>query len=154
MLDELRDLYQEVILDHGRNPRNFRRLDPADREAEGYNPLCGDRVTIYLLIRDDVVDDVAFEGSGCAISTAAASMMTQGLKGKSVDEARDLFERFHGLVAGDEEGDRLVSQKLSRYALAALLVSCAEQLAKHIIVGGSGGLTAFQMAIHRVVENI
>ncbi len=109
MLD-LHDLYQDLILDHNRTPRNRRRLDAADREAEGYNPLCGDRVTIYLSIRDDVVEDVAFEGSGCAISTAAASLMTESVKGKTIDEAHRLFERFHEMVtesapsAGDGPG--------------------------------------------------
>ncbi len=107
---DLHDLYQDLILDHNRTPRNRRRLDAADREAEGYNPLCGDRVTIYLSIRDDVVEDVAFEGSGCAISTAAASLMTESVKGKTVDEAHRLFERFHKMVtesappAGDGPG--------------------------------------------------
>ncbi len=95
---DLHDLYQDLILDHNRTPRNRRRLDAADREAEGYNPLCGDRVTIYLSIRDDVVEDVAFEGSGCAISTAAASLMTESVKGRTVDEAHRLFERFHEMV--------------------------------------------------------
>ena len=99
-MSDLYELYQELILDHNRKPRNFGRPEASDREAEGYNPLCGDRVTVYVTIRDDVVEDVAFEGSGCAISTAAASMMTEAIKGKTISEARRLFEKFHELVAG------------------------------------------------------
>jgi nitrogen fixation NifU-like protein len=97
---DLRDLYQEVILDHGKRPRNFRPLPDADRKAEGYNPLCGDRETIYLKLDGDVVSDAAFQGAGCAISTASASMMTESLKGKSRAEAAALFERFHDLITG------------------------------------------------------
>ncbi|MHC4416603.1 MAG: Fe-S cluster assembly sulfur transfer protein SufU [Planctomycetota bacterium] len=100
------DLYQQLILDHNKSPRNRRRLEGASRRAEGYNPLCGDRVTVYVSIDDDgVVEDIAFEGTGCAISTAAASMMTQSLKGKTVKDAKALFERFHGLVAGEPAED-------------------------------------------------
>jgi len=98
---ELEDLYQQLILDHNRQPRNRRRLEAADRTARGYNPLCGDRVTVFLRLRDDVVDDISFEGSGCAISTASASMMTESLKGKTLDEARALFRRFHDLLTGE-----------------------------------------------------
>ncbi len=102
---DLADLYQELILDHNKSPRNRRRLDNPSCSAEGYNPLCGDRVTVYLLLDDDRVTDVAFEGTGCAISTAAASMMTPSLKGKTVGDARDLFQKFHDLVAGDSKGN-------------------------------------------------
>ena len=94
----LQDLYQEVILDHNRRPRNFHALADASHQAEGYNPLCGDRLTLYLRIDNGVIADVAFEGSGCAISKASASMMTDALKGRRVDEARALFERFHRMV--------------------------------------------------------
>jgi nitrogen fixation NifU-like protein len=100
-MHELTDLYEQLILDHNKSPRNRRRLEPADRAARGYNPLCGDRVTVYLTISDDTVTDIAFEGGGCAISTAAASMMTQAIKGKSVSEARALFKKFHELLTGD-----------------------------------------------------
>ena len=100
-MSDLHDLYQELILDHNRKPRNFRRLEPADCEAEGYNPLCGDRVTVYVSIRDDVVEDVSFVGSGCAISTAAASMMTEAVKGKTIGEAKRVFETFHDLVTAE-----------------------------------------------------
>ncbi len=96
MMDDLRELYQEVILDHGKNPRNFRRPEDANREARGDNPLCGDRMTIYLTIDgDEVIQDAAFEGRGCAISTASASMMTDMVRGKTVAAAKALFQTFH-----------------------------------------------------------
>jgi len=99
----LRDLYQEVILDHGKHPRNLRHPEAANREARGYNPLCGDQVTIYLVCGDDGrIEDVAFEGRGCAISMASASMMTEVLRGRTEDEARRLFDDFHRLCT--EEG--------------------------------------------------
>src|SRR5918997_1974238 len=97
-MSDLSDLYQEVILDHNRRPRNFHRLDAASHHAEGYNPLCGDRVTVFVTVDDDRIADVAFQGSGCAISKASASLMTDRLKGCTVGEARDLFERFHRMV--------------------------------------------------------
>jgi nitrogen fixation NifU-like protein len=94
---ELRDLYQEVIVDHSKRPRNFRKLDGA-RSAEGFNPLCGDKVTVYVSLEDGVLKEVTFQGSGCAISTASASVMTEVLKGKSVADAERIFETFHSLV--------------------------------------------------------
>jgi nitrogen fixation NifU-like protein len=97
-MSDLSDLYQEVILDHNRRPRNFRRLAGASHHAEGYNPLCGDRVTVFLQIDDDRISDITFEGSGCAISKASASLMTDRLKGTTVMEAKSLFERFHRMV--------------------------------------------------------
>jgi nitrogen fixation NifU-like protein len=97
-MPDLNDLYQEVILDHNRRPRNFHAIADASHRAEGYNPLCGDRLTLYLRIEDGVIADAAFEGSGCAISKASASMMTDALKGRRVDEARALFQRFHRMV--------------------------------------------------------
>jgi nitrogen fixation NifU-like protein len=100
-MDEMRELYQETILDHHKHPRNFKKLDGANRHSEGYNPLCGDRITVYLLLEGDVIEDLAFEGSGCAICTASASVMTEILKGKSVVEAEALFGKFHDLVTGD-----------------------------------------------------
>lgn len=99
----LNDLYQEVILDHNRRPRNFRELKEANRKADGYNPLCGDKVTVYLRLEDDVVRDVSFKGSGCAISTASASLMTETLKGKNRTEVDALFKSFHNLVTGKLE---------------------------------------------------
>ena len=98
MTPELGELYQDVVLEHGRWPRNFRRMKDAHRKAQGYNPLCGDEVTVYVKLRGDVVEDVCFEGYGCAISRASASLMTSGVKGRSVAEALALFEGFHALV--------------------------------------------------------
>ena len=97
-MTDLRDLYQEVILDHNRSPRNFGPLENADLQADGYNPLCGDRLSIAVNVDDGVVTDVRFQGSGCAISQASASLMTEGIKGKTLDEARALFDRFRRLV--------------------------------------------------------
>jgi nitrogen fixation protein NifU and related proteins len=102
-MSELSDLYQEVILDHNRRPRNFHAIADASHRAEGYNPLCGDRLTLYLKVTGDVIDDVAFEGSGCAISKASASMMTDALKGHTIAEANALFERFHRMVTTPPE---------------------------------------------------
>lgn len=102
MMDDLRELYQEVILDHGKNPRNFRHPDDANREAKGENPMCGDRFMVYLTLKDGVVEDVAFQGRGCAISTASASMMTELVRGKTAEEAERLFHAFHELCTQDE----------------------------------------------------
>jgi len=99
-MSELRELYQEVILDHSKRPRNFHAMPEADRKAEGYNPLCGDRETVYLELDGDVVKNVSFQGAGCAISTASASMMTESVKGKTRAQADELFERFHDLITG------------------------------------------------------
>ncbi|MEJ7615742.1 MAG: Fe-S cluster assembly sulfur transfer protein SufU [Pyrinomonadaceae bacterium] len=104
-MSEISDLYQQVILDHNKKPRNFQRLETANRIAEGHNPLCGDQLTVYLHFDDGVVKEISFEGQGCAISKAAASMMTQSVKGKTKDEAESLFQQFHQMVTGalDEE---------------------------------------------------
>jgi nitrogen fixation protein NifU and related proteins len=99
-MGDLREMYQEAILEHAKSPRNFRELGAGSRKAEGFNPLCGDHCTVYLKLNGDVIEDVSFQGSGCAISRASASMMTQSLKGKSSREAEDLFERFHRTVTG------------------------------------------------------
>jgi len=104
MSTDLRDLYQEVILDHSKRPRNFHAMPDADRKAEGYNPLCGDRETVFLDLDGDVLKDVSFQGAGCAISTASASMMTESVKGKTRAEADALFERFHDLITGKPGG--------------------------------------------------
>lgn len=101
-MSDLRELYQEVILDHNKRPRNFRELEGADRHADGYNPLCGDKLALYLNLNGDVIADVAFLGSGCAISKASASLMTDAIKGKTVAEARRLFSQFHEMVTGTE----------------------------------------------------
>ncbi len=102
-MSDVGQLYQEVILDHYKKPRNFRKLDGASRNAEGYNPLCGDKVTVYVKLEDGVVRDISFQGSGCAISTASASMMTASLKGKTLAEAEALFASFHRLVTGQPD---------------------------------------------------
>ena len=99
---DLRELYQDIILDHGRHPRNFRVLEHPTHLARGHNPLCGDRVTVYLSLDGERIADVSFDGRGCAISTAAASLMTEVLKGKTIAEARALFARFHAEVTGGE----------------------------------------------------
>jgi len=101
-MSDLRDLYQEVILDHNKRPRNRHEVEPHSHSAEGYNPLCGDRVTIQVFVRDGVIEDIGFLGDGCAISTASASIMTEALKGQPVSEARNLFERFHDMVTSDD----------------------------------------------------
>jgi nitrogen fixation NifU-like protein len=98
---DLRDLYQEVILDHGKRPRKFRRIENDAHHAEGYNPLCGDKVTVYVDVRQGKVQDAAFEGSGCAISTASASVMTEVVKGHTAQEVEEMFNAFHSLVTGE-----------------------------------------------------
>lgn len=99
----LSDLYQEILLEHNSKPRNFRKVEDASATAEGYNPLCGDQITLYLKVVDDVVEDVAFQGVGCAISRASASMMTQSIKGKSLDEAHVIFDAFHNMITHPNE---------------------------------------------------
>ena len=103
-MSDLRELYQQVILDHNKNPRNFRELENPTRRVEGYNPLCGDHYTVFLDVENDTVKDVSFVGSGCAISKASASVMSSTVKGKSKDEVSRLFETFHRLVTGDNSG--------------------------------------------------
>lgn len=109
MLDELRDLYQEVVFDHNRNPRNFRVMEDANRTVDGFNPLCGDRITLYAKVEDGVVTDVSFQGQGCAISTASASLMTEIVKGKTEEEAEELFEVFHRITTGQDEAFNIES---------------------------------------------
>ncbi|HEY6333428.1 MAG TPA: SUF system NifU family Fe-S cluster assembly protein [Blastocatellia bacterium] len=101
-MSSLDGLYQEVILDHTKRPRNFRVIERANRKAEGYNPLCGDKVTVYLNVVDGKISDISFQGSGCAISTASASLLTETLKGKTEAEVEALFESFHDLVTKGE----------------------------------------------------
>ena len=102
MMSDLRELYQEVILDHNKKPRNFSVLENATQVAKGHNPLCGDNITVYLHVEGDTIQNISFQGSGCAISKASASLMTSEMKGKTVAEAETLFQSFHGLVTGDE----------------------------------------------------
>ncbi len=117
-MSDLRELYQEVILDHHKKPRNFRKLEDANNKAEGFNPLCGDKITLFLKVENGVIRDVGFVGSGCAISTASASMMTESLKGKTEAEIESLFERFHDLVTGKTppEADLEALGKLAVFA--------------------------------------
>ena len=117
-MSELSELYQQVILDHNKKPRNFRMLENANRRAEGFNPLCGDHLNVYLHVEDDQVRDVSFEGSGCAISKASASMMTQAVKGKTKAEAEALFDEFHRMAMGelDEENEPHHLGKLTIFA--------------------------------------
>ena len=110
---DLRELYQEIIIDHNRNPRNHRVIENATSEAKGFNPLCGDKLTVYVQIDHGVIDDISFVGCGCAISQASASLMTDALQGKTVDEAHQLFERFHTMVTSDEEIPQLTLDKLT-----------------------------------------
>ncbi|MFN2493225.1 MAG: Fe-S cluster assembly sulfur transfer protein SufU [Pyrinomonadaceae bacterium] len=104
-MSELSELYQQVILDHNKKPRNFQKLETANHSAEGFNPLCGDQLTVYLNLEDDAVKEISFVGSGCAISKAAASMMTQAIKGKSKQQAEQLFTEFHEMVTGNMDED-------------------------------------------------
>jgi nitrogen fixation NifU-like protein len=116
-MGDLRDLYQEVILDHSKGPRNFGELAGANRRAEGYNPLCGDRETVFVRLEDDVLKEVGFRGAGCAISTASASMMTESLKGKTRAEAEALFERFHDLITGQDGETKPDAPELGKLAV-------------------------------------
>jgi len=114
---DLADLYRDVIIDHNRNPRNFRRLSPPCRHAEGLNPLCGDKLQVYLrLDDDDRIEDVSFEGSGCAISVASASLMTEALRGRTKAEAEALFQRIHAMLTGSEQADISAIGKLAALA--------------------------------------
>ena len=125
---ELRDLYQEVILEHSKKPKNFRVLEAANHKAEGFNPLCGDHFTIYVDVKDGAISDIGFQGSGCAISKASASMMTQMLKGKTEAEAEGIFTKFHDLVTGHAAGDGQELGKLAVFAGVSefpLRVKCA-----------------------------
>lgn len=115
-MSELRELYQEVILDHSKKPRHFNSLTNATHKAEGYNPLCGDRITLYLQVEDGVIKEIGFQGLGCAISKASASMMTVSLKGKGRDEALKLFHEFHKMLAGNQ------NQKFDKDRLGKLVV--------------------------------
>lgn len=126
-MQELRELYQETILEHSRKPRNFGELPSANHKAEGFNPLCGDHYTVFLNVKDGAIAEISFHGAGCAISKASASMMTQSLKGKSTQEAETLFGKFHDLVTGNKaEPEKL--GKLAAFAGVSefpLRVKCA-----------------------------
>jgi nitrogen fixation NifU-like protein len=117
---DLRELYQDIILDHGRHPRNFGKLDQPSHFAHGHNPLCGDKITVYLLVDGDRIADVKFEGRGCAISTASSSLMTEVLKGKNVEEAKQLFNSFHARVTGGVAPDLSEALEDDSYRLEPL----------------------------------
>ncbi len=125
-MSDLRDLYQQVILDHRKQPRNFRKMPEANRQVDGHNPLCGDKLTVYMLVHDGIVQDISFEGSGCAISTASSSMMTERLKGKTVKRAEALFKGFQSLAtsgsAPEEMGKLMVFSGVSEFPMR---VKCA-----------------------------
>ena len=154
MSDELRDLYQEVILDHGRNPRNCRHPEESNQRAHGDNPLCGDTVDVFLTVDEDgTIRDAAFEGHGCAISVASASLMTEVLKGKSRDEARQLFETFQGMCTGRADADKAAGSlagEVERLRVLAgvnefpLRVKCAT-LAWHTMSAAMSGTDAIKV---------
>jgi len=114
-MDDLRDLYQEVIFDHNKNPRNFRKMEDADRQIDGFNPLCGDRLTLYIKLDGDKIVDASFQGQGCAISTASASLMTDIVKGMTEAEAEDLFDKFHKMATGE----KVETEELGKLAVLA-----------------------------------
>lgn len=145
-MSDLRELYQEVILDHNKRPRNFHPVEPHSHEADGYNPLCGDKVTLQVNVKDGVIDDIGFQGDGCAISTASASLMTEALKGRSLKEAEALFQRFHDSMTAD---DATPDPELGKVAVLAgvrdypMRVKCAT-LAWHTLqaaVNNQGDIT-------------
>jgi nitrogen fixation protein NifU and related proteins len=115
-MSDLRDLYQDVILEHSKAPRNYRELPAANHKAEGFNPLCGDHFTLYVNMEGDSIGDIGFVGSGCAISKASASMMTQSVKGKTKKEAEELFQQFHKLVTGEANGNQAELGKLAVFS--------------------------------------
>ncbi len=137
MMGELRELYQEVIFDHNRNPRNFRVMADANRRVEGFNPLCGDRLTLYLKVEDGTIKDASFQGQGCAISTASVSLMTELIKGQTEQEAEELFEVLHKIITSQDEAVNL--EELGKLAVLAGVreyparVKCAT-LAWHTLV--------------------
>jgi nitrogen fixation NifU-like protein len=144
-MSDLDDLYQEVILDHNKSPRNFRLMADANRKAEGYNPLCGDHVTVFLRLQDGVIQDISFQGSGCAISKASASMMTAELKGKSEAAAHTLFDKVHQMLTSETNGDA-ASEKVGKLAILSGVckfparVKCAS-LAWHTVNAALKGQT-------------
>jgi len=143
---DLRGLYQEVILDHSKRPRNFRVIDDATARADGYNPLCGDRLTLYVRMEGDKISDIAFKGSGCAISTASASILTETLKGKTRSEAESLFEAFHDLVTGKngarrDLGKLAVFSGVSEFPARVKCASLSWHTMKSALVGETNPVT-------------
>jgi nitrogen fixation protein NifU and related proteins len=143
-MSELTDLYQELILDHNRSPRNFRRIQPCAHMAVGHNPLCGDRVTVYVTLDGDRLKDVAFEGKGCAICTASSSLMTEAVKGRTRAEADALFQRMHALLTSEPEHAAAKAEGMGKLAAFAgvsefpMRVKCAS-LAWHTLVAALAG---------------
>ena len=145
---DIHELYQEVIMDHNRRPRNFRVLEGADKMAEGYNPLCGDQITLYLNVRDGTIEDVGFQASGCAISKASASMMTEGIKGRTVEEAERVFEKFRDLVKGEELddedldllGDLEILSGVSRFPVRIKCATLSWHTLKSALSGNTDGV--------------
>jgi len=145
-VSDLRELYQEVVLDHSKAPRNFHALPDASADAEGFNPLCGDQVHVYVTLEGDLVKDVALTGNGCAISKASASMMTQAVKGRSREETLALFERFHWLVTGgvqdpDELGKLAVFAGVSEFPVRVKCASLAWHTLKAALEGARAPVT-------------
>jgi nitrogen fixation NifU-like protein len=147
-VNELRELYQEVILDHSKKPHHFREMPEASHQANGHNPLCGDRVTVYLHVEGDVIEDVTFQGAGCSISTASASMMTDALRGKTIVEANALFERFHALVTSDPDADAAsalgklaVFSGVSEFPMRVKCASLSWHTMKAALEGAAGAST-------------
>jgi nitrogen fixation NifU-like protein len=149
-MSELNELYQEVILDHNRRPHNFRVIESPTAKQEGYNPLCGDRLTLYVTVDNEVITDVAFQGSGCAISKASASLMTDALKGKTVAAARELFDRFHDMITSnpdtpaDDLGKLSVLAGVREFPTRVKCASLAWHTMKAAVGTGSGPSTALQ----------
>ena len=144
-MSSLSELYQNVILEHNRSPRNYRAMDDADRKAEGHNPMCGDQLTVWVRMTGDVIGDVSFRGAGCAISKASASLMTAAVKGKSREEAEALFERFHRLVTGtlpaaeaETLGKLAVFSGVSEFPVRVKCASLSWHTLKAALDGASG----------------
>lgn len=138
-----RALYEQVILDHNKNPRNFKVIEDADRKVEGFNPLCGDHITVYLKVEGDTIADIGIQGSGCAIAKSSASIMSTALKGKKIEEARAIFDRFHGMITAEPDapvdeaglGKLIVFSGVREYPIR---IKCAT-LAWHALVSALNG---------------
>ncbi|MGI0115574.1 Fe-S cluster assembly sulfur transfer protein SufU [Zooshikella sp. RANM57] len=142
MNPELKQLYQELIMDHGRQPRNFRKLSPCTHMQQADNPLCGDQLTLYLNVKDGVVQEVAFQGHGCAISMASASMMTQEIKGKSVKDALALFKKFHQLIMSGESSENMgrlaVLSGVKAFPMRVKCATLAWHALEHVLSANDG----------------
>ncbi len=144
----LSDLYQEILLEHNSKPRNFRKVEEANQTSEGYNPLCGDQITLYLKVVDGVIDDVGFQGTGCAISRASASMMTQSIKGQSLERAQEIFDAFHHMITEpdgeldlDTLGDLETLSGISEYPTRIKCAVLAWHTMKAALTGDNEGIT-------------